>query len=406
MEDETKSGAYDTDAVVDESNLIEPLFELGQTVKEETIEDSLTVREETGENWVCYATDLLKASSSAHPSGNGARSRRKKASGKQKEPKQCLMCGEQFAFRSQLRRHFYEQHIDERLTCEECGRKFGSVGGLDRHNQVKHGKRPHKCLFFGCDHPDYSSIQGDTHHEGNLTEPHSEPGQTLIVEEEVGEDLFTVKEETEENRVCFATDLLEASSSVDVSGHYVPPDNLLSDEEKVPKILHAADVNLKEEHEESFVEVPNQCMKCGEHFAFKFQLQRHFYNQHLDDRLTCEECGRKFGSVGGLNTHKQVVHRNRVFMCSYEGCDRPGYKSRKSLIAHIRSVHTHVRPFVCKICEKGFATNDRLRVHSFTHSRNVCICGVKFLHKASLDKHQRVCLLYKSESVVDDDVNS
>ncbi|KAJ1365217.1 hypothetical protein KIN20_025455 [Parelaphostrongylus tenuis] len=109
-----------------------------------------------------------------------------------------------------------------------------------------------------------------------------------------------------------------------------------------------------------------------------------------------------------LSKHKRVDHRNQLFECSYEGCDRPGYKSRKSLNAHIRSVHTHIRPYVCNICGKAFATKNGLREHRFTHSiENAfhCKCGNKFRHKSSLNKHKRMCLFLEIQSLVHDDTD-
>ncbi|KAJ1357761.1 hypothetical protein KIN20_015977 [Parelaphostrongylus tenuis] len=234
-------------------------------------------------------------------------------------------------------------------------------------------------------------------YESNLIETPFEPGQAL--KKETDEDSLNVKEEAGENWVCYPMDLLSASSSADFSENDVRfRDSLSSGEEKVPKVLDLADVSLKEKRHESFIEEPNKCVKCGKQFAFKYLLQRHLYNHRLKERnLTCEECGRKYTRPSALHTHKQVVHGNHRFVCSYEDCDHPGYRSRKALREHIRSVHTNFRPFVCKTCGKTFVTgNDRNR-HSTTHSSESpfqCKCGVKFRHKATLKKHQRLCLLH------------
>ncbi|KAJ1346494.1 hypothetical protein KIN20_001289 [Parelaphostrongylus tenuis] len=250
--------------------------------------------------------------------------------------------------------------------------------------------------------PPYDNVPFDKEisHKGSLTKPQFEPEQVLIVKVETGKDSLTVKEETGENRVCYATDLPDPSSSADFTDGDAPPlDSLPSDEEKVLRILYAADVNMKKEHGKSFAEwyaeesnLPKQCMKCDKKFAFRFQLQRHISDDHESERLTCWECGRRFGSVSGLNRHKQINHRNHLFICSYEGCNHPGYKSNRSLLEHIRSVHTHDRPYVCTTCGKAFITKNRLRDHSYMHSSSDffhCKCGTKFRRKRSLYKHQR-----------------
>ncbi|KAJ1357489.1 hypothetical protein KIN20_015651 [Parelaphostrongylus tenuis] len=377
-----------------EGKLTEPQSEPGQAlIVEEAGEDSFTVKAESGENLVCVTGDLLEASSSVDLSGDDMLPHDNVPFDEEKVPNQCMVCGKQFAFKHQLQRHFYDYHLDERLECGECGRKFGSIAGLKKHKQVMHRDHLHMRSYEDPDHPGYEYSQ-EIPHEGKLTEPQSEPRQALIVEE-ADEDLFTVKEETGENLICVVADSLDASSSVDVIGDRMSPhDNLPLDTEKVPEVLHAADVNLVKTDNKPVVERPRQCVKCGERFAFKCQLQRHFYNHHFDERLTCGECGRKFGSVSGLNLHKHVVHRNRIFMCMYEGCDHPGFKSRKALTEHICSVHTNVRPYVCETCGKAFVSASHLRRHTFTHSSESafqCKCGVKFRHKISLNRHQRLC---------------
>ncbi|KAJ1358339.1 hypothetical protein KIN20_016748 [Parelaphostrongylus tenuis] len=34
-------------------------------------------------------------------------------------------------------------------------------------------------------------------------------------------------------------------------------------------------------------------------------------------------------SFPAVYAHKKVVHQNRIFMCPFEGCDRPGYKYKQ-----------------------------------------------------------------------------
>ncbi|KAJ1356266.1 hypothetical protein KIN20_013945 [Parelaphostrongylus tenuis] len=236
-------------------------------------------------------------------------------------------------------------------------------------------------------------------YESNLTEPLFEPGQTLAVKEETGEDCLIVKEETGESSVCYATDLPNASTSADFSENNVPSHNdPSSGKEKVPEILHATDVNLEKEHEKSTVEEPNKCVECGKQFTSKNLLQKHLYTHRRGKRnITCEECGRTFSRSDGLYTHKQVFHENHRFMCMCEGCDHPGFRSRQSLNDHIRLIHAKVRPHECETCGKAFVNRDQLGIHRVKHTSDSpfpCKCGVKFRHKSSLIKHRRLCLLH------------
>ncbi|KAJ1355949.1 hypothetical protein KIN20_013549 [Parelaphostrongylus tenuis] len=97
----------------------------------------------------------------------------------------------------------------------------------------------------------------------------------------------------------------------------------------------------------------------------------------------------------------EMVHENRLHMCPHENCNHPGYKCAKALQAHIRSVHTNVRPYVCEICGKTFVRGSDRRSHLLMHGEKQfqCQCGKKFRRPIYLRNHRRKC---PSASVGDD----
>ncbi|KAJ1365220.1 hypothetical protein KIN20_025458 [Parelaphostrongylus tenuis] len=333
-----------------------------------------------------------------------------------KEPKQCTECGKQFPCNSKLQRHISSVHRDERdLTCEECGRKYNTLSGLKTHKRASHESQLFMCPYESCsDHPGYKSSRALTEHIQSVharVRPHvcMTCGQGFFTEDRLKMHTSTHSSESASHAILqkispdagkynsFATDLLSASSSADLSGTDVSThDRVLSDEKKVSESHDTVDVKLEKTCEKSTMKVPHQCVKCGKQFASNFLLQKHFHNNHLEERLTCGECGRKFRRPYALRAHKQVVHGNHPFMCPYEGCDHPGFKTNEGLIFHIRSLHTNVRPYVCETCGRAFIYESALKKHGLTHSSEKtfqCKCGVKFRHHSSLHKHKQLCLL-------------
>ncbi|CAI4222458.1 unnamed protein product [Auanema sp. JU1783] len=164
---------------------------------------------------------------------------------------------------------------------------------------------------------------------------------------------------------------------------------------------NAAEVHMKKVHvhKKEAIKVRNDCDECDRSFASAFQLREHIAIQHLKERnFKCDQCEQRFGRRGGLRRHVQMVHQNHLHKCPYQECDHPGYKCSKALTAHIRSVHTNIRPFVCAECEKAFVRKNDLKMHELTHRRDVkfsCLCGNTFRRQMYLKKHQKLLDLVK-----------
>ncbi|KAJ1365213.1 hypothetical protein KIN20_025452 [Parelaphostrongylus tenuis] len=310
-------------------------------------------------------------------------------------PYVCETCGKAFVSRKSLRQHslthLSENAFQERryIICEECGGKFGNRCGLRRHKQAVHENHRFMCPYEGCNHPGYKRSQSITEHIRSV-HTHDRPyvceacGKAFVA----GNRLRAHScKHASENAFNPATNLLDASSSADVFGNDVSPhDRLLSEEERVLKILQAADVIIRKEDEKTSVETPKRHVKCDKQSAS--ELEKHHF--------TCDECGGKFYSQSGLRRHNQATQENQLFMCPYEGCGHSGFKYNQALTKHIRSVHANVRSHVCKTCGEAFSTSCHLRSHYARHffeRKFQCKCGFWFRNEETLTRHERLCLL-------------
>ncbi|VDK69654.1 unnamed protein product [Litomosoides sigmodontis] len=155
----------------------------------------------------------------------------------------------------------------------------------------------------------------------------------------------------------------------------------------------AVQKHRKRQHE---VRTRPKCETCQKEFPTASLLREHVAVIHLNLRpFKCTKCSAMFGRQGCLRRHDMMRHLNYVYMCPYTQCTHAGFKCSKALAAHIRSVHTHVRPYKCEQCEKCFVRRNDLRVHSDIHNtecKYICpTCNQMFQRRIHFQKHVRKC---------------
>ncbi|VDN51927.1 unnamed protein product [Dracunculus medinensis] len=144
-------------------------------------------------------------------------------------------------------------------------------------------------------------------------------------------------------------------------------------------------------HERSKVLI---CAICSKHVSCESLLKEHISIVHFKERpYKCDLCSAKFGRSSTLRRHKMMKHLNFVYYCPFSGCAHPGFKCPKALTAHIHSIHTKTRPYVCEFCSKSFVRRNDLKSHEELHRPIIIACPLcpeTFRRKVHLRKHLKV----------------
>ena len=98
-----------------------------------------------------------------------------------------------------------------------------------------------------------------------------------------------------------------------------------------------------------------------------------------------------FPTYRGLNKHLKQIHSIGRFQCKECGM---GFAENYQLVRHCFRAHSEERPFACDSCGKSFKSAYELKEHSFTHSRErpyECdLCPKTFRQSAHFSAHKRM----------------
>jgi len=132
------------------------------------------------------------------------------------------------------------------------------------------------------------------------------------------------------------------------------------------------------------------CYVCGKELASQEHLDDHVL-LHSEASFTCDVCGLKFSTVKSLNLHRKNKHLEKKIICEY--CSKK-FAIKSQHDKHVIAIHTKVRKFSCDQCEVKCTSKVNLRRHVVIHSdekRFACPeCGMKFKQKNALDRHKLV----------------
>ncbi|XP_043923561.1 zinc finger protein 729-like [Protopterus annectens] len=329
----------------------------------------------------------------------------------------CTECGKAFGFLSNLRRH-QQIHIRQRLNgdsrlkvvsdlstverpfkCNDCSRSFLQLCNLRRH-QLVHKTQSPNSPFTSTGAADYETSSQDSQHVEDSKEgarPQEEPFKC----KECGRGFGTLKSVAIHQRIH-------------TSGKAPPPPSPLGQ-------LSSETVDQSAKKECAFA-----CPECGKSFRYHSTLKKHQQVHTRQKPFKCSDCNRSFADVVRLRLHKKI-HSKKPYTCSKCNATfgRQGSLSLH-LLTHVKeaeepelcsstetsykceecekyfispgALESHQRrhlegPYECKKCDKVFINSSHLRVHQRLHTGEkpyVChVCGKSFSQQPHLIVHVR-----------------
>lgn len=108
------------------------------------------------------------------------------------------------------------------------------------------------------------------------------------------------------------------------------------------------------------------CPICGRVCSQSSVLKLHM-RIHQKVHMMCPKCGKKFETEDNICKHQAescFVGEEPRFQCPY--CEDV-FKAVTRLKDHVENAHTIENPFVCAVCNQGFATAPELKTHWKIH---------------------------------------
>ncbi|XP_024865445.1 zinc finger protein 771 isoform X2 [Kryptolebias marmoratus] len=196
------------------------------------------------------------------------------------KPYHCDLCGKEFKYRYQLKKHTTVHTREKPYVCGFCSKRFSQQGNLQRHMSFHTGEKP-----FSCDVCGYRFNE-----ELDLTK-HMRVHTTEYQCEICGKSLKYPSDLTKHMKVHTG----EALFHCDVCGKNFKYKSNLRKHERV----HTG-------------EAPFQCDVCGKNFKYKCDLRKHTRVHTGETPFQCDVCNKRFRCQYNLKKHQSLHTRGQT----------------------------------------------------------------------------------------------
>lgn len=280
---------------------------------------------------------------------------------------ECELCHAAFPNYTLLRKHFVQEHPNEKFYVLCCQRKFTHRFHIIEHIRLHMDPNAFKCEICGrCS----TNSRNLTKH---IRELHTEEGKQRPFECTVCHKCFINKTVLRIHMETHETNLTHMCREC---GKGFP-----SEQRR----------NL---HEKSVHNADRICDQCGKTLHGPYALKKHLL-EHAGvqkRKWPCDQCGAELHSHSSLKRHKLITHHDgsTVYVCSE--CGKVA-TTEMALRSHKKNVHQTERKFKCTICEKSFKFAIVLREHMATHTGEDLYqcphCTKTFKTNANMHHHRK-----------------